>query len=97
MLSDLEKQLLTDIYEMDMNKGESPKLDNYELETIQNERFQEIAYYLEKLKRLELLDYDESKAFVTGGRKNPKYHNNVLMIWWDKIHVTKEGIKYLGK
>jgi hypothetical protein len=97
ILSDLEKQLLFDIYEMDMNKGGEPNFNNYKLQSIQNERFQEVAYYLDKLKRFGLIDYEESKAFVKGGRINPDYHNNVLVIWWKNIHITKEGIKYLRK
>lgn len=59
-------------------------------ETESDKRIKEIGYYLERLKRWNYIEYD-SDPFTRGGQKDSIYKNNILMICWDKIHITYKG------
>jgi len=93
-LNKLETQILIDIYDSDMTVGKSIKIQDYELtEKDTKEKTHEVTFYLEKLKRLGFLSYDESRAFISGGWKNTKYKNNVIMIWGEQLHISPKGME----
>lgn len=93
-LSKLEVQILSDIYDADMSAKPAINFNNYELtETDTNERKQEFAFYLSKLKRLGFIEYEDNKAFSCGGWRSQKYRLNVLIFWSENIHIAFLGIR----
>lgn len=95
-LSKLEKQIIIDIYDADMSPGMPFEIQNYKLEEIDpNDKKQEFAFYLDKLKRLGFIKYEEKEAFLKGGNCSAKYNNNVKRVCEDKIHIDSEGIKFV--
>ena len=93
-LNILENQILIDIYDVDMAPGMSFEIQNYKLtEEDPKEKKQEFAFYLERLKRLGFIKYEEKEAFLKAGSHSTKYNNNVAMISGDKIHIDSEGAK----
>ncbi len=92
-LSKLENEMLIDIYDVDM-PGMSFEIQDYKLtEEDPKEKKQEFAYYLEKLKKLGLIKYEEKEAFLKDGARSAKYNSNVARICGDKIHIDSKGIK----
>jgi len=93
-LNKLENQILIDIYDVDMAPGMSFEIQNYILtEEDPKEKKQEFAFYLERLKGLGFIKYEEREAFLKAGSRSTKYNNNVDMICGDKIHIDYEGTK----
>ena len=90
-LSKLEIQILIDVYDADMSASEPINVNNYELtEELVTPKYHEFAFYLLKLKRLEFLDFNESKAFMKG-MMNDKYKNNFIMCNGEEIHISERG------
>jgi hypothetical protein len=87
-LSQLETQILIDLYDADVTAGDSIDINKLQL-TEKNPRVkpQEFAFYLGKLKGLKLIAYDEKEAFCYGGFRNLNYKNNVALVCGDKIHI----------
>jgi len=97
-LNILESEMLIDIYDADMLPGMAFEIENYRLtEEDKKSRQQEFAFYLEKLKRLGFIKYEEKEAFLQVGSVNSKYNNNVAMIFEDKIHIDSKGIKLVER
>ncbi|HEY8891760.1 MAG TPA: hypothetical protein VIM70_16095 [Clostridium sp.] len=97
-LNILESEMLIDIYDADMLPGMAFEIENYRLtEEDKKGRQQEFAFYLEKLKRLGFVKYEEKEAFLKVGNVNSKYNNNVAMIFGDKIHIDSKGIKLVER
>ncbi|MGV8980103.1 hypothetical protein [Clostridium sp.] len=93
-LSKLENQIVMDIYDADMSPGMLFEIQNYKLEEQDpQDKRQEFAYYLGKLKRLGFIKYEEKEAFLEGGDLSAKYNNSVRVVCEDKIHIDYEGIK----
>ena len=93
-LSKLEKQIIIDIYDADMSPGMPFEIQNYKLEEKDpNDKKQEFAFYLGRLRSLGFIKYEEKEAFLKGGICSTKYNNNVEMVCEDKIHIDSEGIK----
>ena len=93
-LCKLEIKILIDIY----NNGTSAKkpinLMNYELTKLDpRKKEKEFAFYLTELKKMNLVTYDEDKAFSCGGCSSPIYNNNVLIVWGENVHISPLGIK----
>jgi len=98
-LSTLESEMLIDIYDADMMLEMPFEIENYKLtEEDPKEKKQEFAFYLNKLKKLGLVKYEEKEAFVKGGSRSTKYNNNnVTIICEDKIHIDLKGIKLVER
>lgn len=100
MLNELEEQILNDIYEMRINNGEVPKLDDYKLKEKDNsdykEKSSELAYYLYKLKSLGHIKFLDS-ALLTGGWNNPKYNNSVILVHFKSLDIENKGIEHVEK
>ena len=95
-LSKLEKQIIIDIYDADMSPGMPFEIQNYKLEEIDpNDKKQEFAFYLDRLKRLGFIKYEEKEAFLKSGNCCEKHNNNVKWIYEDKIHIDTDGIKFV--
>ena len=93
-LNKIEKQILTDIYDVDLSLGMPFEIQNYILtESDPKEKKQEFAYYLARLKELGFIKYEEAEAFINSGIHSIKYNNNVDVIYGDKIHIDSKGIK----
>lgn len=93
-LSDIELIILKDIYKVDVEGG---KIDfnNYPLKEKNgnNNRIKEFANYLIRLKKLGYIILDG--VFVVGGKEDEVYHNNVNIIYSEKIRISGKGIKYI--
>ncbi|MCF6464188.1 hypothetical protein [Clostridium sp. Cult1] len=101
-LNDIEKQILIDLYDRDIKNMLEIKIEQerYKLsEEGNNERIQELVYYLEKLERLKYIEIkrkQDGKFYTSGGRSHPKYRNNAIFDINDKdIHIVKKGIEYV--
>lgn len=93
-LNKIENQIIIDVYDADMSPGMSFEIQNFKLEEKElNDKKQEFAFYLGKLKRLGFIKYDEKEAFLKGGSRSIKYNNNVKKVCEEKIHIDSEGIK----
>ena len=95
-LSKIEIEILDKLYSKEYELDFSIKLNSsiFELSGDASPN-QEIGFYLERLKRLNYLDYEE-KALTRGGQGDNKYQSNVINIWWDDIHISYKGKKYIA-
>ena len=97
-LSELESEMLIDIYDADMLPEMPFEIENYKLiEEGEIKKTQEFAFYLRELKKLGFVRYEENEAFLKSGSRSTKYNNNVTMIREDKIHIDSKGIKLVER
>jgi len=97
-LNILESEMIIDIYDADMFPEMPLEIENYKLiEEDPNKKKQEFVFYLNKLKKLGLIKYEEKEAFAKGGIRSTKYNNNVTIIYEDKIHIDSKGIKLVER
>jgi len=93
-LCKLEIKILIDIYNNETSAKKAINLMNYELTKLDpRKKEKEFAFYLSELKKMNLVTYDEDKAFSCGGCRSPIYNNNVLIVWGENIHISPIGIK----
>ena len=93
ILNSIEVTILDYLYKRDYENNLELVISNSILpliETDVQQQSKEVGFYLEKLKRLNYLEF-EGNPFTSGGRSDSKYRNNIIMIWWDKIHITYKG------
>lgn len=95
-LSKIEIEILDKLYSKECELDFSIKLNTsiFELSGDASPN-QEIGFYLERLKRLNYLDYKD-KALTRGGQSDTKFQSNVINIWWDDIHISYKGKKYIA-
>lgn len=96
-LSKIEIQILDDIYKKDYENNLDLKIsiDLLPLNETNNDfKVKEAGYYLERLKRLNYLQFKE-KALLRGGGDESKYNNNIHMIWWEDIYITYKGKRFI--
>lgn len=92
VITDLEKKLLTDIYENEFVSPKTISYTNYNLtEEDPFEKKQEFVFHLNKLKNLGFIKFDETEAFQNAGIRSTKYKSCVQMVWSDKLHTTTDG------
>jgi len=92
----IEKQILIDTYEFNINHKETIKRINYELlETDNHEKDQEFASYLLNLKRLKYIEFDEKATLTPGGQTSLKYDTRYSMFWTESIHIKEKGIEFV--
>jgi len=95
-LNKIEKQILIDIYEFDINHEKTIKRINYELvETNNHEKNQEFASYLLNLKRLKYIEFDEKATLFIGGQNSLKYYTCYCMFRTQNIHIKEKGIEFV--
>lgn len=93
MLTELDINILKGLYELKFNIGE-----NLNYQELGFENNQHAAYHLYKLQNLGFIDFDEQALFSTGGMKNEKYNNNVLIIYKnDGVELLEKGIEEAKK
>ena len=93
-LNTLENEMIIDIYDADMFPEMPLEIENYKLiEEEPKKKKQEFVFYLNKLKKLGLIKYEEKEVFTKGGNYSIKYNNNVTIIREDKIHIDSKGLK----
>lgn len=85
------ERILTGLYKRDF---ERVKITTASLGFEGRDAIKEAAYYLNALETLGYIEIDHN-AFQMGGRTHEEFNNNVAMIWWENIHLTKDGLKYL--
>lgn len=88
MIDDLDIRLLKALYELNFNFGKKLIIKELGFESTQH-----AAYLLFKIQKLGYIDFDERKAFITGGIKHEKYNNNVVVIWAEEIDILEKGIQ----
>lgn len=96
-LTKIEIDILDKLYSKEHELNFDIKLNSliFELKGDANPN-QEVGFYLERLKRLNYLDYKE-KALSRGGQGDNIYQSNVINIWWDDIHISYKGKKYVAE
>lgn len=92
-LSEQEKFILNGLY--DGKTGEQISREFPESLDIQNNKAQEIVYYLDLLKDKKLIKIENDKYYSSGGMFSNKYKNNAKIIFWDSINITVEGREYI--
>lgn len=78
----------------DLSVGKVSELSNFTdlLDTEDmSERVSELASYIKRLEE-EGYVHTSRQTFIEGGRLNSKYGNNVKIIYFDKIELTRKGI-----
>lgn len=94
-LHKIEIEILEKIYskehELDFDINLSASNFNLKGDALPN---QELGFYLERLKRLNYLDFKD-KVLSRAGQRDEKYKTNVINIWWDDIHITYKGKKFV--
>lgn len=55
---------------------------------------QEVGFYLERLRRLNYLDFKD-KSLTRAGQRDNRYKSDVINIWWDDIHITYKGKRFV--
>lgn len=96
-LNDIENLILDSIYRKDYEKDLEFKINinDFPLTEIENNhKIHEVGYYLERLKRLNYLDFRD-KSLLRADGTHEKYKNNIYMIWWDDIHISYKGKCYV--
>ena len=88
-LSEQEKFILNGLY--DEKTGEQISKEFPESLDIQNNKAQEIVYYLDLLKDKKLIKIKNDKYYLSGGMFSNKYKNNAKIIFWDPINITVQG------
>ncbi|MEH7248744.1 hypothetical protein V7114_18370 [Neobacillus niacini] len=100
MLNAIEKQILDNVFEMQIYHGPKLKLDNYPLIEKDNpdykSKWSEFGSYILKLRSLGYLKFEDS-ILTTGGRQNQKYRNNIINVWTDSLDIDKDGIAFVVK
>jgi len=97
-LNTLEREMIIDIYDADMFPEMPLEIENYKLiEEDPKKKKQEFAFYLNKLKKLGLIKYEEKEAFAKGGSRSTKYNNSVTIICEEKIHIDSKGIRLVER
>lgn len=92
-LSEQEKFILNGLY--DGKTGEQISKEFPESLDIQNNKAQEIVYYLDLLKDKKLIKIKNDKYYLSGGMFSNKYKNNAKIIFWDPINITVQGREYI--
>lgn len=87
----IELEILERLYRRDQDRELETDFSNtvFPLEG-KAEPPQELGYYLARLKREYYIDYPDSSLRRGGGTDNI-YKSNVIIIWWDDIHLTRKG------
>lgn len=96
-LNHIEKKILDSIYSKDYDKDFEMEININDFPLTENDnqlKTHEAGYYLERLKRLNYLDFKD-KVFIRADGTNQKYKNNIIIIWWDDIHISYKGKKYV--
>lgn len=96
-LGEIENKILDSIYCRDYEKDFDIKINTncFPLtENDENKKSHEAGYYLERLRRLNYLDFKD-KALIRADGEDPKYKNNIIMIWWEDIHISYKGKRYV--
>jgi hypothetical protein len=100
LLSEIEKKILDDVFEMQINNGPILDINNYDLVEKDNpdykEKWSEFGSYLFKLRSLGYLKF-EDKVLTSGGRQNRKYRNNIIGGWTEDLELDKDGIAFVLK
>jgi hypothetical protein len=100
LINELQKRILSDIYDMEFNKGQDIIHIDYGLAE-ENNRYaavQGLVFYIEQLRRLGYLNIEynpDNKYYMSGGGVHSEYKNNVIQIWSDKVHLSDKGIEYI--
>lgn len=97
--NDIENKILDSVYRRDCEKDLEMKINinNFPLtETDNGQKIHEVGYYLERLKRLNYLEFRD-KTLLRADGINQKYKNNIYTIWWDDIHISYKGKCYVEK
>lgn len=93
LLTDIEQIILEDVHKKDIEGGKIT-IDNYPLKETENDkRTKEFANHLMRLKKLGYISLEG--VFVEGGREDEVYHNNVKIVYTEKIKITGKGIEYI--
>lgn len=94
-LNEIEIKILDDLYKREFENDFELDIgiDTLPLVEIDNHlKVKEAGYYLERLKRLNYIEYKDKSLLRADGHDN-RYKNNIHLIWWDDIHITYKGKK----
>lgn len=92
-LTDIELSILKKIYQINSEGGKFDPSFLQIKETDNSKRTNEIANHLTRLEQMGYVTLEG--AFVKGGRQDEIYHNNVLMINYENIKLTKTSIELI--
>ena len=93
----VENQILSDLYDRDINNNLSIDLDinSYELEEkFLPDKLKEFVSKIEHLSRLNYIKVDPN-YYTRGGIIDKKYKNNALLLEQAKIHIAPKGKAYI--
>lgn len=94
-MNEIEKRLLSDVYERDVNNGAEIHENNYGFEGDYQSKRQALVYYVDRLKNLDFVKIDckpDGTYYTGGGWRHTEYGNSAIMIDYDRIHITNPGI-----
>lgn len=98
-LSRIEVEILNLIYKKDYENDLEVKINESNIsltETESSKKIHEAGYYIERLKRLNYLDFRKGALFHADGIDS-KYKNNIYFISWSDIYITSKGNEYIEK
>lgn len=99
-LTDLDKKLICDIYDMKYNNGVKFTEKEYELGIGDDiyAKNQALVYYIERLcEKGYLMTYPNEKGtfYYGAGRRHAKFGNNAISIEVERVDLTQGGIEYV--
>lgn len=99
-LTELDKKLICDIYDMKYNNGVKFTDKNYELGIGDDiyAKSQALVYYIDRLcEKGILVTYpnEKGKYYYGAGRKHAKFGNNAISIEVERVDLTQQGIEYV--